>query len=87
MTAWNIEIKRTPENSNDLLNFLINLLKANVYPTSQIVFGDITTDEYVLNLAKHYKGKSKAFITDDLFDRRMPKFCADFFIILGDFVR
>lgn len=42
---------------------LLKQIGAFVYPTSQIVHGQITTDEYVIGIAKHF--------ANEVFDRRM----------------
>lgn len=42
---------------------LLEQIGAFVYPTSQIFHGQITTDEYVTSLAKHF--------AQEVFDRRM----------------
>lgn len=42
---------------------LLKRIGAFVYPTSQIVHGQITTDDYVIGIAKHF--------ANEVFDRRM----------------
>ena len=43
---------------------LIKELTKFVYPTSQIIYGEITVEEYITSIAD--------FLANEMFDRRMP---------------